>query len=123
MKKLVAFAVPIEVPTGLALVFVPVMFMRLIFGSVDADTDHALGPLAGIAVLALATACWPTRRLGVPAANTVLALLLFSVLCASCLAYQGIVGVEKGLLLWPAAAGHALIAALLAWRSFVPTAV
>ena len=122
MKLLVASAVAIEAPTSLALIFTPAIFMQLIFGPAGSDSGHALGPLAGFGLLALAVACWPTHRVATPAANTVLALLLFSVLCACYLAYWGIVGGNTGLLLWPAAAGHALIAALLTWRLLVPRA-
>lgn len=122
MKFLIAFAVAIELPTGLVLILAPAVFMRLIFGHDGSGSDQALGPLAGVALLALAVACWPTHRVASPAKNTVMALLLFSVLCASYLAYHGIAGARIGLLLWPAASGHALVALLLAWHWLVPRA-
>jgi hypothetical protein len=120
MKFLIAFAVAIELPTGLILILAPAIFMRLIFGHEGSGSDQVLGPLAGVALLALAVACWPTHRVASPAKNTVMALLLFSALCAVYLAYNGIVGARIGLLLWPAASGHALIAVMLAWRWLVP---
>ena len=42
MKLLVASAVAIEVPTSLALIFTPAIFMQLIFGPAGSDSGHAL---------------------------------------------------------------------------------
>ena len=115
MKALVALAAAIEIPTGLVLIFDPSVFMRLLFGAEMSGPYEALGPLAGFALLALAIACWPSRVADGPAAPAVRALLAFSALCALYLAYQGAFGDNTGILLWPAAASHALVALSLFW--------
>ena len=120
---LVAVAAAIEIPTGLALIFAPSMFMRLLFGADMSGPGEALGPLAGIALFALAIACWPSRSGVAPASSAVLALIAFSLLCAVYLTHKGIFGVETGILLWPAAAGHAGIAVLLVWRWLATNAI
>ena len=116
MKRLVAIAAAIEIPTGLVLIFAPAMFMRLLFGAGAADPGEAIGPLAGSALSALAIACWPPRGAAPAAPSAILALLVFSVLCAAYLTHQSVFGGRTGILLWPAAAGHALVAVLLLWR-------
>jgi hypothetical protein len=116
MKKLVTLAAAIEIPTGLILIFDPGRFMRLLFGVEMPGAGEALGPLAGFAIFALVIACWPSRTAVTPAASAVWALLSFSLLCVAYLAYIGVSGVRAGVLLWPAAVGHAVVALLLLWR-------
>lgn len=115
MKMLVTLAAAVEIPTGLVLIFAPSVFMRLLFGADMSGPDRALGPLAGFALLALAIACWPSRAAAAPAVSAIRALLAFSLLCVVYLAYRGVSGDKSGILLWPAAAGHAVIALLLLW--------
>ena len=116
MKTLVAIAAAIEIPTGLVLILAPALFMRLLFGADAAGPGEAIGPLAGFALFALAIACWPPRGAAPAAPSAILALLVFSVLCAAYLIHQSVFGGKTGILLWPAAAGHALVAVLLLWR-------
>jgi len=99
------------------------MFMRLLFGAHVSGPDEALGPLGGFALFALAIACWPSRRAAAPAPSAVLALLVFSLLCAVYLTYQGVYGAKTGSLLWAAAAGHGLVGALLVWRWLATKAI
>ena len=117
MKMLVALAAAIEIPTALVLIAYPALFTRLLFGADVSAADQALGPLAGFALIALAVACWPSRNAAAPPLSAVLALLAFSLLCVLYLAYYGATGARTGLLLWPAAAGHAVVALLLLWCS------
>ena len=116
MKTLVTLAAAIEIPTGLVLTFDPGRFMWLLFGVDMPGAGEALGPLAGFALFALVTACWPSRTAVTPAASSVWALLSFSLLCVAYLAYIGISGVRTGVLLWPAAIGHGMVALVLIWR-------
>jgi heme A synthase len=116
MKTLVTLAAAIEIPTGLVLIFDPGRFMWLLFGVDMPGAGEALGPLAGFALFALAIACWPSRTAIAPAASAVRALLSFSLLCVAYLAYVAVSGVRTGVLLWPAAVGHAVVALLLLWR-------
>lgn len=109
---LLKLAAGLEVGTGLVLIVSPSLFTRLIFGSALASPGPGLGRLAGIALLALALACWPLGDSRASASRR--GLLLFSVLCAPYLIYRGIRGGATGPLLWPAAATHTALALLLA---------
>lgn len=115
MKHVVTLAAAIEIPTGLLLVFAPSKFTRLLFAADMFGPGDALGPLAGFGLIGLAIACWPSRGSSAPAAAAVRALLVFSLLCAAFLAYQGSVLDETGPLLWPAAVGHGCLGLLLLW--------
>src|SRR5262249_31387017 len=86
----------------------------LLFSAPMTPAGHALGRISGVALLALAIACWPrsTRIEGSLAA--IQALLLFSALTTACLLDFGIRGNLIGMLLWPAAATHFVFAILLA---------
>ena len=115
MKILVALAAAIEIPTALVLISYPALFTQLLFGADISAADQALGPLAGFALIALAIACWPSRKAAAPPLSTVLALLAFSLLCVLYLSYRGATGASTGILLWPATIGHAVVALLLLW--------
>jgi len=115
MKKLVIIAAAAEIPTGLLLIVSPSVFTRLLFGAEMSGPAQALAPLAGFALFALALACWPSRGASAPAASAVRALLAFSFLCAVYLGYRGVSADTSGPLLWPAAAGHAMLTVLLLW--------
>ena len=116
MKQVVTLAAAVEIATGLLLVFAPSAFTRLLFAADLFGPGDAVGPLAGFGLLGLAIACWPSRRSSAPAASAVRALLVFSLLCAAFLAYQGSVLDETGPLLWPAAVGHGCLGLLLLWN-------
>ena len=114
MKKLVIVAAAVEIPTGLVLILAPSIFTRLLFAGDLSDAGEALAPLAGIGLFALAIACWPSGA-SAPAASAVRALLAFSLLCTVYLTYRGVSEDNTGPLLWPAAAGHAVLTILLLW--------
>lgn len=111
---MLALAAGTEVVTGLALIVAPSVVARLLFGGDLSGPGQALGTLAGFGLLALALACWPARDAAGSAAPALRGMLLFSLLAALYLAYRGVVGGAVGLLLWPAAAFHAVLALLLA---------
>ena len=113
MKYVVPLAAAIEVPTGLALIFKPSLFTKLLFGAEMSGPGNALGPLAGFGLIALAIACWPSRATTAPNPSAVRALLAFSFLCAAYLAYCGLTQDTTGPFLWPAAVGHAVLGILL----------
>jgi len=66
----IAGAAALEVPTGAVLLADPTLFSWLIFGADMAPAGQALGRMTGIALLALAVACWSRneRDEGVPPA-------------------------------------------------------
>jgi hypothetical protein len=108
----------IEFVTGLALIIAPHAVVELLFGGTLGGPGVPVGRIGGIALLSLALACWPYFKAlgGVPSAYV--ALLTYNVLVAALLSYFGWTGEFAGLLLWPAALLHGVIALLLAvaWR-------
>jgi hypothetical protein len=66
-------------------------------------------------LLALGLACWPGPPRAESAAPALRAILIYNALIAPYLAYLGAVVHVGGLLLWPAAALHAVLALLLVW--------
>ena len=109
--KWVTTAVAVEIAaTGLILVLSPLLFGRLVLGGELSEPGQALGRLAGIALLGLASTSW-----GDPSARPVArAMLAYNLLATVYLGYLGIMGKLVGVLLWPAVVLHLLFTALLA---------
>ncbi len=111
--RIVAFSAVTEAATGLALIVAPALVFSLLIGGPLADSAVPVVRIMGIALVSLAIACWPERvNASVPAMN---GLLLYNTLVAIYLGYVGAALNMGGLLLWPAVAIHALVAALLIW--------
>ena len=114
--RLIALACLAEASAGLFVLVEPALFVQLMLTVELPAAGLALGRLAGIALLTLGVACWPSR--GAPAGRTagLLAILLYNVVAAPYLAMVGVSGMA-GWLLWPAVAFHTLVAVLLtrAW--------
>lgn len=110
MKKLLAFTAAGEAALGLVLLVHPPVVVRLLFNAEIADIGMVIGRVAGIALIALGMACWPSRG----AAQALWGMLTYSVLVTLYLAYLGIDGELAGNLLWPAVVLHALLVFLLA---------
>jgi hypothetical protein len=109
----VAAATGLEVATGAGLVVVPSLLARLLFGSEMNASGELVGRISGLVMLCLALGCWPRAFKGEDR-QTLAPLLALSVLAALFLIYVGIRGVHVGVLLWPAAAAHLILAILLA---------
>lgn len=107
-RPLVAAALA-EGATGLALVADPSWVGRLLLGEPLAGVAAVTGRVAGIALMALAIACWP----GPPLAG----MLIYSAAVGLYLAWLGVAGGFTGVLLWPAVALHLVLSLLLgrAW--------
>ncbi len=108
----------IEAATGLALMAVPSVVVRLLLGGEISGASIPLGRVAGFGLLSLGMACWPGRD---PAGNTAPALramLTYNSLATLYLLCLGIGGEWVGPLLWPAVALHGILSLLLArqWR-------
>ncbi len=102
----------LEILTGLGLVVAPSLLTRLLFGSGLNAAGEATGRIAGLVMLCLAVGCWP--RAASAESHALAPLLALSVLAALYLIVVGFGGTIGGVLLWPAAAAHAVLAILLA---------
>jgi hypothetical protein len=108
MKKVLTLAAIGEAATGLALLLVPSLVGQLLLGEALAGMAIPVARVAGIALIALAVACWGAPLLG---------MLTYSGAVTLYLAYLGVVGGLGGILLWPAVILHAILTALLTWSS------
>ena len=109
MKKVLIFAAVGEAVTGLALLVLPSLVGRLLLGEELTGVAIPVARVAGIALIALAVACWPgPPRFG---------MLIYSAVVTLYLAYIGIADGLTAVLLWPAVVLHAILTALLARAS------
>ena len=106
------------VATGVVLIITPQLFARLVFAAAFSSAGQALGRLAGIALIGLAIATWPSPMPANQPAATVRALLVYNLLATIYLIYLGLATNLTGILLWPAVAMHAILTVLLsrAWK-------
>jgi hypothetical protein len=104
-----------ELVTGLAVLAAPSLVTQLLFGGELSRIGLAMAPVAGFALIALALACWPSRIEAWSPTTALRSLLLYNVMTAGYLGYLGVGGADRGVLLWPAVALHALLALLLGW--------
>jgi hypothetical protein len=100
------FAAIAEASTGLALILAPSLVGHWLLGVDLTGVAVLVARVAGIALLALAVACWP----GTP----LLAMLMYGAAIALYLAYLGLAGGTSGPLLWPAVGLHVVLTAALA---------
>lgn len=110
--NLIAVSAAIEGITGLVLIIDPVLLSRLLLGADLSGAGEAVGRLAGFALFALAVACWPKAQPVLKSASR--ALFAYNALAAILFLYLGARGEWVGVLLWPAAALHAVFAILFA---------
>lgn len=115
LRRGLAFASSVEFATGLALWIDPARVVQLLLGMELAGAAALLARCFGIALLALALACWPPR--GGSAAPAVRGMLTYNALIALCLGWLGVAGQAGGLLLWPAAVLHLAVAAWIGWAA------
>jgi hypothetical protein len=99
------FAAVGEAATGLAMLIVPSLVGQLLLGEQLTGVAIPVARVAGIALIALAIACWPGPPL--------VGMLAYSASVTLYLAYLGFAGGLTGVLLWPAVVLHAILTALL----------
>ena len=109
-RSILPVAAAAEAATGIALLIAPELVARLLLGVDLAGGALHVARVLGIALVALAVACWP----GIP----LLGMLTYSLIVTLYLAFVGLTG-EGGTLLWPAVLVHAILSALLA-RQIAP---
>lgn len=106
MRKVLFLAAVGEAATGAALLIVPALVGRLLFGEELAGVAIPVARVTGIALIALGVACWPGPPL--------VGMLTYSAVVTLYLAYVGFAGGSSGTLLWPAVGLHVILTALLA---------
>jgi hypothetical protein len=107
MKKVLTLAAVVEAATGLALIIVPSLIGRLLFGTEFTGVANPAARVTGIALLALGVGCWP-------GSTAFCGMLTYSALVTLYLLSLAIGGEWVGPLLWPVVFIHALLTALLA---------
>jgi hypothetical protein len=105
MKRVLILAAVAEAATGAALLIVPSLVGRLLFGEELTGVAISVARVTGIALIALGVACWP----GTP----LVGMLTYSAAVTLYLAYVGFAGGLTGILLWPAVVLHLILTALL----------
>jgi hypothetical protein len=113
MKQSLALAAVLEVATGMALLIVPSLVGRLLFGEELTGIVIPVARVLGIALLALGVCCWP-------GSTALCGMLTYGALVTLYLAYLGLVGGFTGILLWPAVVLHGVLTVLLARAWFKP---
>jgi hypothetical protein len=111
MKKVLTVAAVAEVATGMALLIVPSLVGRLLFGAEFTGVANPAARVTGIALLALGVGCWP-------GSTALCGMLTYSTLATLYLAYLGVIGEWLGPLLWPAVVLHGILTVLLAREWF-----
>jgi hypothetical protein len=111
-KSVAMVAAWLEIVAGAALLTVPDVSCLLVFGVKPEDLGTVLARFAGIALVALGTACLHSTTAGSPR-SAILGLLVFNVGVAILLAWVGVVTTLHGFLLWPAVILHTVIAVAL----------
>ena len=110
---LLSIAAALEVVTGIALLVVPRSAGWLLLGADLAGAAIAVVRFTGIALLSLGLGCAFGRHDSGRTANLA-AMLAYNALAAAYFVVLGIGGEFVGVLLWPAAIVHAVLAVLLA---------
>lgn len=105
MKNVLPFAAAAEAATGLGLLIAPSLVGQLLLGEQLAGVAIPVARVTGIALVALAIACWPGPPL--------VGMLAYSALVTLYLAYLDLAGGMGGIFLWPAVTLHAILTALL----------
>ncbi len=101
----------LEVLTGVGLIVAPSLLAQLLFGSDLIGGGVARGRISGLVMMCVAAACWP--RAASAATHALMPLTALSWLAAAFLIVTGLIGANVGILLWPAAALHLILAVLL----------
>jgi hypothetical protein len=108
MKRLLLTLTAIlEAATGLGLIAVPILIVRLLLGAELTGVAIPVARVTGIALLALGVCCWP-------GSTALCGMVTYGALVTVYLAYLGLVGGFTGILLWPAVVLHGILTVLLA---------
>lgn len=111
-KSVVMTAACLEIIAGAAFLTVLDVPCRLLFAVKPEGVGIVLARFAGVGLFALGIACLPSTATG-SHRSAVFGLLVFNVGVATLFAWVGIAATLSGVLLWPVAVLHAVIAAAL----------
>jgi hypothetical protein len=114
MKTLLIVTAIVEAGAGLALLGAPSVTASLLLGTpLDSSGAESLARIGGAAILALAIVCWLEGRdvLSLAARGLVVAMVFYNITVAVVLAFASVGHGLHGVLLWPAVAFHAVMAA------------
>ncbi|MCE9619251.1 MAG: hypothetical protein K8R92_05025 [Planctomycetes bacterium] len=103
MKKVPILAALAEIATGLALMIVPALVGKWLFGAELTGVSIPVARVTGIALIALGVGCLPGR-------TALCGMTTYNALATVYFLYLGISGEWVGPLLWPVAALHAALA-------------
>jgi hypothetical protein len=109
MNRLLLLTALIEALTGLALIVVPTLVVRLLLGGESSGAAIPLGRVAGVALLALGVACWLASKgeNSSTARGVASAMVLYNLGVVLVLGAAGIQSRPIGIALWPAVILHA----------------
>jgi len=109
MKPLLKLTAIIEAATGLGLIAVPAIVVRLLLDAEMSGATIPLGRVAGVALLALGVACWLARddTQTRAARGLVSAMVLYNLGAVIILGSAGLGSQPVGIALWPAVILHA----------------
>ena len=113
MKNLLTVSAVAEAGTGLGLVAAPTLVASILFGSpLDTPVASTVARVAGVALLALGSACWRARHdgHGLAARGVVGAMVVYNAGVLAVLVHAGAGLGLSGIGLWPATMVHALMA-------------
>jgi hypothetical protein len=110
-RRLVVLDAALEVATGVVLIADPSFVVHLLLGAGLSGGGIAVGRVAGLGLLSLGLACWPSED---DTTQATWALFTYNLLATLYLGYLGFGGGFVSNLLWPAVALHGLLTVLLA---------
>jgi hypothetical protein len=99
----------VEISTGLGLIAVPAVVVRLLLGAEIAGAAIPLGRMAGVALFSLGVACWLASFdvQSCAARGVVTAMVIYNLGAVLVLGAAGLQSQPTGILLWPAVILHA----------------
>src|SRR5206468_10239202 len=109
MNRLLKLTAIIEAATGLALIALPAIVVRLLLGAEMSGASVPLGRVPGAALLALGVACWLPRddTQSRDESGLIVAMLTYNIAATAVLAFASIGLGLHGVALWPAVVLHA----------------
>lgn len=110
----------VEILTGLALLVVPSLVIRLLLGEGLGLTCVAVARVLGVGLLALGVAAWETPPQMIRLAPRV-GICIYNVGTAVLLMILGVFDGLNGALLWPTAVLHGLLGAAMLWVMLAPS--